>query len=66
MDFAAVAPDHGFVNEIIMLPKFGQAAVMLIVTIPIVASGPVPQSSGFLSPPSPPGLERTGPFVCVA
>src|SRR5215212_9144760 len=54
--------DHGFVNEIILLPKFGQGAAKLrgkMATV-VVTSGPVSKSTGFLSPPAPRGLERPG------
>jgi len=54
--------DHGFVNEIILLPNFGQGVAKLggkIATV-VVTSGPVSKSTGFLSPPAPRGLERPG------
>jgi hypothetical protein len=38
---ARAAGDHGFVNEIIMLPYFGQSAANPRLMMATVASGPV-------------------------
>jgi hypothetical protein len=38
----AIVRDHGFVNEIILLPDFGQDPDKLIRMMATVASGPVP------------------------
>ena len=38
---ARLAGDHGFVNEIIMLPYFGQSAANPGLMMATVASGPV-------------------------
>jgi hypothetical protein len=55
------AIDHGFVNEIILLPNFGQGVAKLAGKMAtVVTSGPVSKSTGFLSPPAPRGLERPG------
>ena len=57
--------DHGFVNEIILLPNFGQGAAKLrgMMATVVVTSGPVSKSTGFLSPPAPRGFGKTGPVV---
>src|SRR5262245_58326403 len=54
---------HEFVNEIIMLPNFGQGAAKLRSTVATVASGPVSTKFRIPQPPSPPGLLETGPVV---
>jgi hypothetical protein len=54
---------HGFVNENIMLPNFGQGAAKLLGMMATVASGPVSKEHRIPQPPSPPGLQGTGPIV---
>jgi hypothetical protein len=55
--------DHGFVSKIIKLPNFGQGAAKLASKITPVTSGPVSRERRIPQPPSPPGLEQTGPVV---
>ena len=50
--------DHGFVNEIMNLPHFGQGVAKLPAMMATVASGPVLKEFRIPQPPSPPGLSK--------
>jgi len=59
-----IPADHGFVSKIIKLPNFGQGTAKLASRmVSVVTSGPVSRERRIPQPPSPPGLEQTGPVV---